>query len=135
MGDKDDNLFNGKAQLAIFIPKDEVLKPIGTAVDGVSFESEKQLPCNPGKDSFLFSCEVEAGEDARKSLFAEVKPLKIAESMREEINDLIKTYGLLRREGKLNRRERREWERDFKKKLGRFRAFCKENNIRYDIKK
>lgn len=42
MGDKEDNLFNDKAQLAIFIPEEGVLKPIGMVVkDSTNLKSEE----------------------------------------------------------------------------------------------
>lgn len=133
MGDKDmDELF-GNSELLICEPNGEI-RSLGRIVErSVSFESEEELPCKPGRDSYSIDCKADIDDDTREVLFP--KALRTAESMREEINDFIKTYGFLRREGKLNRRERREREREIKQRLGRFKTFCKENNIQYDIQK
>lgn len=132
MGDKDTDRLFGNPELLICDPNGE-MKPLGKVVESsISFESEEELSCNPGRNSYSFNFKADIDDDTLGISFS--KPLRIAESMRESINDLIENYAFLRREGKLNRKERREREREIKKRLSRYISFCNENGLQIHIK-
>lgn len=134
MGEKDAELF-GNSELLIY-GEDGELKSLGMVVkDSTSLESEES-DCVPTKEYYSFDFKMKE-EDFKTILGHPLLEypmiLKIAESMRKDINDLIKTYGFLKRKGKLNRRERRERERKIAREIGIFQTYCKQNNIQYEI--
>lgn len=135
MGDKDTDKLFGNSELLICGPDGE-MKPLGKVVEcSTSLESEES-DCVPTKEYYSFDFKMK--EEDFKTLLGHPlleypMILKIAESMCKDINDLIKTYGFLKRKGKLNRRERRERERKIAREIGIFQTYCKQNNIQYEI--
>ena len=140
MGDIDDNIFSGKPQIMVFDDCSGKFENLGTIMDSksvldmdfVRVENESEPTFRPGRDSYSFNFKADIDDDIREFLYP--KPLRIAESMRKDINNLIKAYGFLKREKKPNRRERREREREIKKRLSRYISFCNENGLQIHIK-
>lgn len=135
MGDKDTDKLFGNSELLIY-GEDGELKSLGMVVKDSTILESEESDCVPTKEYYSFDFKMK--EEDFKTLLGHPlleypMILKIAESMCKDINDLIKTYGFLKRKGKLNRRERRERERKIASEIGIFRTYCKQNNIQYEI--
>ena len=121
MGDKDDNIFNRKAEL--YLIKDGEIKQLGKVVEkSTIIGSEDGYDCVPTKDSFSFSCEMPClskwFEDNH-----DLKPIREAQDMLTQLRNYKaiwnKYYGFGMR------KERRRIERNFKKLAQRFVIHCR----------
>lgn len=133
MGDKDDNLLNGKSQLMVFIPEEDVFKPIGKIVEkSTSIESEEESDCVPTRNSFSFSCEMPSLSKWYEENI-DLKPVKEAQAMLNRLRDYQelwhKYYGMGMR------RERRKIERNFKTLAQCLAIHCKHYGITFKTKR
>ena len=122
---------------------------LGTVVNGVSvdtttdpIEIRHKAECGeyvsyllPGNNlSFSCTAEYPALLEEFCRIGAKQRILEIAEGMRKDIGELIRVYGKLKSQHKMNRRERREREQEIAKKHNRFVLYCKAHNIQFNRK-
>lgn len=137
MGEELDNsIFDGKPKIILFDDVSGESIELGTAVNGLSVDmttdpieirhkAEQResvshlLPSN----NLSFSCTIENPSEVAEFLQINEttqRLLDTAEGMRKDIGELIRAFGRLKEQGKLNRRERREREREIMRKHKRF---------------
>ena len=150
MGEKDKiNLFDGTAKIVCFDDVSGEPIELGTVVNGVSVDVTTDpieirhkaeqgesvshlLPSN----NLSFSCTIksELPEEFYRINKEQQRILEIAEGMRKDIGELIRAFGRLKEQRKMNRRERREREREIAKKHKHFVLYCKVHNIQFSRK-
>lgn len=146
----DSSIFDGTTKIVCFDYVSGESIELGTVVNGVSVDTTTDpieirnkaeqgesvshlLPSN----NLSFSCTIkdpELLEEFYRINAEQQRILEIAEGLRKDIGELIRAFGRLKEQGKLNRRERREREREIAKKHKHFVLYCKAHNIQFSRK-
>lgn len=120
MGDKDTPIdFKNRA---IFIDGKEL--PIVKDSVKISAEDERTAPIPINKMSFSIKFDGDAS-----NIFAESNPVMHAQDMLGVLKKDLKEFYVSK--PPRNRKERRTRARELEKKIARFKAYCKENNIEF----
>lgn len=151
MGEELDNsIFDGKSKIILFDDVSGEPIELGTVANGLSVDTTTDpieirhkaeqgesvshlLPSN----NLSFSCTIKNPSEVAEFLQINEttqRLLDTAEGMRKDIGELIRDYNFFKAQGKLNRRERREREREIMRKHKRFVLYCKEHNIQFSRK-
>lgn len=120
MGDKD-NPFDFKNR-AIFIDSKEL--PVVEDSVKISVEDEYTEPIPINKMSFSIQVDGDVS-----NIFAESNPVMHAQDMLDTLKKDLKEFCVSK--PPRNRKERRTRARELEKKIARFKAYCKENNIEF----
>lgn len=123
---EENNIFDGKKRTIYLAPKGTTEYkelPIVESSTVIGFDEGAGIP--PHK--FSFSCNAEMSDEDKAVFYAECKPVMVANETLESIKeDIVKFYTT---DPPKNRQERRKHAKELKKRIARFKAFCKGHNI------
>lgn len=144
------NLFDGSAKIVYFDDMSGEPIELGTVVNGLSVDTttdpiEIRHKAEQGESvshllhgnnlSFSFTIKgPKLPEELYRINAEQQRILEVAEGLRKDICELIRAFGRLKEQRKMNRRERREREREIANKHKRLVLYCKAHNIQFSRK-